>query len=66
MPGQSKKDIKYRMRSIDVPKWYIAERMGSYGRMGNVDEAMLETKDFWEANAQPGWQRYFILEPING
>ena len=66
MAGSSKKEVKYRMRSIDVPKWYIAERMGSYGRMGTVKEAMLESKEFWKANAQPGWENYFTLEAEDG
>jgi hypothetical protein len=64
MAGLSKKDIKYRVRSIDVPEWYVAERMGSFGRMGTLQEAMQETKEFWKTHLNSNWERYFTMEPV--
>lgn len=62
----SRPAIKYRVRSIQVPDWYVAERMGSYGRMGTLDEAMQNTKEFWEKNLNHNWRSYFVMEPVDG
>jgi hypothetical protein len=62
----SRPAIKYRVRSIQVPDWYVAQRSGSFGRMAGIAEAMQETKEFWLNNLNPNWRSYFVMEPVDG
>jgi hypothetical protein len=56
--------ILYRVRHLDVPDWYIAQRAGSFGRIGTKSEAMQQTQQWWEENLSTGWQKYFMLEKV--
>jgi hypothetical protein len=55
---------QYRARSIAVPDWYVAERAAHYGRIGKLEEAMTATKEWWEENLAPGWEKFFDLEEV--
>jgi hypothetical protein len=57
--------ILYRLRSVQVPKWYVAERMGGMGRMGTQEEAMKQTEEWWRANLDPNWEKHFTLEKVD-
>lgn len=62
---QMKQVKRYRMRSIDVPSFYVGGRMGTWGQMVNRKHAWRRTKKWWMANVAPGiLKEYFKLEPV--
>jgi hypothetical protein len=52
----------YRIRSISVPDFYVAERAGGWGRMGTKEEALKETEEWWLANLAKDWKKHFVME----
>jgi hypothetical protein len=62
--GKSKKTQLYRMRSIDCPELYVAQRAGGWARMAPVKEAMQESKAWWLANIQAGWDKHYVMEEV--
>lgn len=60
-----KPPVMYRVRSIAVPTFYVCEQAGSWGRMGNKDEAMQKAAWWWKENLAPGWEKNFVLEKVD-
>lgn len=54
----------YRVRSIKVPDFYVAEQAGGWGRMGTKEEGMKETKEWWETNLAPDWKKHWVMEEV--
>ena len=61
--GKQKEKL-YRMRSIDCPKLYVAQRAGGWARMAGIDEAMQERKAWWLANIQADWSKHYVMEEV--
>lgn len=56
--------VLYRARSIEVPDWYVAERMSSWGRLDVKEKALQQTKEWWLANLSPDWETHFTLDKV--
>jgi hypothetical protein len=54
----------YRVKHVDCDLW-IAERRGGAARWSNEDEAMLQTKEYWEWELNPEVRHLFVLEEVS-
>lgn len=58
----------YRCKSPDADKFpasaYIAQQAGSWGRLGSKEEAMKQTKKWWDDNMSTQAKEYYVLERV--